>query len=777
MCFQNCSLLLKCIQRFFRDDPEQEEPLLIQQGLIPKIIISSVHMVSWFETIMEFLISNVLASEALLTNAMEDFLDTALVISRHSKKGDNPDVGFLHTLFRIPGGRRLHEALHSAGGSEDFELHFERCTPGREKKALFGRRRMPSYYYSQQVALSEALCRMSVGTQRNELADQWFDDAALAGAFKEIKNREFETDCRQFLNFLNNRLGDQRRMRKPADEKLEEFWIDFNLGSQSVTFYIDNAESPLWEPVELSKEAMVNYIITENDRIKMFIVYLKQPIVISKREAKKIEIHFDRQFDISQASVRALGEDKQKDAKESTILPEFVDAEVDRCLITRRFHVQSASAQTRPEDHSPENSKPDEPKQDYEDPVDVQEPSSQNQASELNNTKEDSAFAKDGEQDRMLVKFNYQGAILDPEPQKEISENLLPEEEGLESCSYWILPLSPARSGSAPEKDETELTPLWKGTSRRNDSTLLKISETQLRESSVLLTPEASTQKIELRSLPPPSRPASFEYPEVEEDVPEIVNREPFMGNSSFKHKLGNSEHREVMSARRGGLGNARRAGCGEGCRKTYINTGWCRYSGHTCEVHRQKRTRYTGHKRSAYINGSRQCCLCLEIPDGSVVAVKQSRLEDAPGSPVVTDISTPSQEDVPENANGSAFKTAFENFTRDLKRKFELKLKQKEIPFSSEKAKEVPACLLRLWNQIHMCRLDKLERFHSSVLQELSSLEKDLQTLDSLEKDALARVWERVSADLKSFCDQQVWRNMDEEVCSQEHRHLPGMK
>lgn len=36
-------------------------------------------MVSWFETITRLLISNVLASEALLTNAVEDFLDTALV--------------------------------------------------------------------------------------------------------------------------------------------------------------------------------------------------------------------------------------------------------------------------------------------------------------------------------------------------------------------------------------------------------------------------------------------------------------------------------------------------------------------------------------------------------------------------------------------------------------------------------------------------------------------------------------------------------------------------
>lgn len=34
---------------------------------------------------------------------------------------------------------------------------------------------------------------MTVRTLRNELALQWFDDAVLADAFKQIKNREFET--------------------------------------------------------------------------------------------------------------------------------------------------------------------------------------------------------------------------------------------------------------------------------------------------------------------------------------------------------------------------------------------------------------------------------------------------------------------------------------------------------------------------------------------------------------------------------------------------------
>jgi hypothetical protein len=34
---------------------------------------------------------------------------------------------------------------------------------------------------------------MSVGRQRNDLAMQWFENTALAEAFKKIKNREFET--------------------------------------------------------------------------------------------------------------------------------------------------------------------------------------------------------------------------------------------------------------------------------------------------------------------------------------------------------------------------------------------------------------------------------------------------------------------------------------------------------------------------------------------------------------------------------------------------------
>ncbi|XP_040839902.1 synaptonemal complex protein 2-like [Ochotona curzoniae] len=778
--FGHVSLLLTCVRQFFMDGPEEDEPLLIQQGLIPK-------MISWFERMTGFLTMEDLASDASLISATEDFLDTAVVISRCSRKGKLQmldsfilSLGFLVTETRIS-----HSLQQEAVRTLNFILQ---AVPREERKSLplsesichlmkdFARTIMTVGDYDQQVAASETLCRLTTRTTREELAKQWFEDNAIAEAFKDIKDREFETDIRCFLNLLNDRLGDQKRvysfpciaafadgreMRKPADEKLEKFWIDFNLGSQSVTFYINNVESTLWDPVRLLKEAVVHFCLTETETMKILLIRLQQPIVISGKEAMKVEIHFDVQLAIAQAATRALGQDKQvlpdqmetswelstnfekedtmamvpnghdretEQTEESTNLAQVMSPEDDHCPTVLPISEHAQLPQTETAEHLPEKLKPDALKKEvtsaHEYSSDLPESRVNAQSPELSvKARGDSAFNSDKRRARRRTLVNYRKHLFSDSNEDSSSSAgehswtgdqkkklLIPypnrrRKTKVRKRGSVLLPFS-LSSASDNEKDQVNKPTLYcfcvlMDTSRQGKATRPEMAAPGLRGSPATVIPEDFSQTPEYASPRLLSGFSSRECSEAEENASKVGNRESLTDNPSVKHKLQNLEDRDVS-------------------------------------------------------------------PESSVKS-KQSRLEgDAPGSPRVAantppplagseGFSTPpSPEGAPEGAKGSAIITAFESFSRRLRRKYELGHRQSLL--HSDKAKQAPECLKLLLNQIHLCRLNKLEQFHNFVVQELSSIEKDMQALSELEENVL-EFWGKQSADLKSFCDRQVLR------------------
>nr|XP_025855010.1 synaptonemal complex protein 2-like [Vulpes vulpes] len=739
--FPYVSLLLKCIQRFFIDGLKEDEPLLIQQGLIPK-------MVSWFEKTTQFLTTADPAPDTSLIDVTEDFFDTALIISRSSSKGKIQmldsfifALGFLVTEKTVNPSvkqealKTLNSLLHAMPQEKRRRLPLLEG-PYRFMKDLAGTI-LTVGDYDQQAALSEALCRLTLKKSRGDLVHEWFEDDVIAEAFKEIKDREFETDCRLFLNHLNNRLGDERKvfsfpciaafadgheMKKPEEEKLEKFWIDFNLGSQSITFYINNTKSALWDSVRLLKEAVNNFSVRETENMKILIIFLKKPINVGNKEVMKIEIHFDLQFNISQTSIEALGEDKQMlphqtrsfselsdQTEDSTRLAELTSAGDDHSPITLPLNDQPEPVQTNTVDSSPEKLILDDLQQvtsEHEHSSDLQEPSVRSPNPKLND-KSRTDSASEGERKRKTkILFNYRKHLFSDSNQDSstsTSERSWTSNQKKKSLkpyssrkktrtrkSVRLLLFTPPSSGSEHEKDHVKpLTPLWKDTSKQSNSTPPRVSGD---------SPEDSVQKTELQSPHPLSDLSSLEHSEVEENVSKTVDQESLMKSTSFKHKLQNLEDGDVS--------------------------------------------------------------------DGSFAKSKQSKLEEGsapePLSSVTEEtdlaegIAAPSLAAVPGNLNDSAIITALENFTQELKRKSELRYRGS--PLYSNNAKQAPDCLIQLLNQIHQCRLHKLEKFHNFILQELSHLEKDIQALEHLEDDVL-EFWGKQSDDLKSFCDRQVLR------------------
>ncbi|XP_024114538.1 uncharacterized protein LOC112136846 isoform X2 [Oryzias melastigma] len=161
--------------------------------------------------------------------------------------------------------------------------------------------------YQLQLSLSEALCRLTARRDREQKSVEWFSSHEVSRAFCDIRGADFEVDCRRFLNFVNGYHGDQSRVYTfaclraflgstqlfcPKDEKLDSFWIDFNMGSECVSFFIDDPQGFLWESVHLLREEVNHYTIKVQQEEIVLKVKLNNPIILHNSRSQTVELSF-----------------------------------------------------------------------------------------------------------------------------------------------------------------------------------------------------------------------------------------------------------------------------------------------------------------------------------------------------------------------------------------------------------------------------------------------------------------------------------------------------
>nr|XP_054500589.1 synaptonemal complex protein 2 [Agelaius phoeniceus] len=306
---------------------------MIKHGLVGR-------MVNWFEKLKGILVLRGDEKNEMITTLAEDFFITLLVVcdSRPEGKMQILENFVLRTCSLITDARINIYVQQEV--IKKLNLLLEKIPRDSKKKILstkemllvmseMGRTILDAGDYDTQVAITEALCRMVSEKQRRVLASQLFPMEFVSSAFKGIKDSEFETDCRKFLNQVNGMLGDKRRvftfpclsaaldeyeLQIPLDENVEEFWIDFNIGSRSVSFYVaaEDADQQ-WETVIIQEEDVSMYSLEEKDSKKLLTIDLKSPMSVGALEGEKFLFCFDSILEIKDVIIKVYGFHKCKD--------------------------------------------------------------------------------------------------------------------------------------------------------------------------------------------------------------------------------------------------------------------------------------------------------------------------------------------------------------------------------------------------------------------------------------------------------------------------------
>ncbi|XP_029993957.1 synaptonemal complex protein 2 [Sphaeramia orbicularis] len=312
-------------------------PGLIAQGLIKK-------MVQWFEKCRQLWIKSGTQRNETLLNLSEGFFDALMVIHEGCSEGTyEVTESFLYRAGHLAVDPRIYILIQKEA-IRKFNIILDKIPAKlkKDRKILTSQEasdvmvRIANHIldggdYDLQTALMEALCRMANSEQRKQLADRWFSMEHVTRAFIKIRDSDFETDCRKFLNLVNGIRGDKRRVYSypslevflgkyellmPADEKLEEFWIDFNFGSNSISFYFsladEEAPESQWETICINENEVQSYTVTEENKRKVLTLNLSEDVVVGTVAGSTLVIHFSSSLDILSVVHSVYGVTKNK---------------------------------------------------------------------------------------------------------------------------------------------------------------------------------------------------------------------------------------------------------------------------------------------------------------------------------------------------------------------------------------------------------------------------------------------------------------------------------
>ncbi|XP_036416517.1 synaptonemal complex protein 2-like [Colossoma macropomum] len=328
--FKNVTLILRAFEQIISKDKDCIN-ILVHQGVVIK-------MLNWFERVSEHLKMQQKASKGPV-QLMEVFYEVSMSLCQSDVEDNGKILEVLLLRFgavvidqEVKFGLRLEaiKTINSMLDNSSKEFRRKICQSDDHNFLLeeFAKVIVDVGDYEMQVAVSEALCRMTPKKLREELVGKWFNYRSFASTFTAIRVKEFETDCRIFLNELNSYFGDSRRvfsfpctrafldfteLFKPEDELLKEFWVDFNVGTSCISFFVHDPEGTLWELIHLPKEALCTYSLRECDDRKLLSVHMNVDVSHGNTVGKMVQIAFDSKYDIQTAveKVFGRGEDSQ----------------------------------------------------------------------------------------------------------------------------------------------------------------------------------------------------------------------------------------------------------------------------------------------------------------------------------------------------------------------------------------------------------------------------------------------------------------------------------